>query len=549
MLVLATAAAIHVGHAQRTAAITDVGLTELPSSAWQPLFPQAGQLIPDADNTGRVRLDQSDGTTLGYLVQTSPAGDEAIGFSGPSNVLIALDVDGQISRVRIANSGDTVEHVAAVNSSKTFATGWTGLTLREAARHTIDAVSGATLTSTAANKAVMLRCGGEAVSLRFPDPITLEQVQRIFPAAQSPRQLTTEEQTEVLGSEGVLGYVIRPSRQGITPVRYHGPTDILIGIDRDLNIAGLAFLKSFDDPQYYGYIAEDQWFPQSLNGRSFPEFHEVDLYDARVEGVSGATITSLKIAEMVQMASEKFDGIRRDQAVVERAQFESTSDAVLWAAGLVVPIICIGGGAILPFLKGRRRFAVIWPIIILLGLGLYRGDLLSQAMLVGWARHGISTVGGYGLIALAAVAFFFPVVGGRNVYCSHLCAHGAAQMLVRNRVPKRWKLPKWLLRPMKFLPAILMTTMVIVASGGFALSLVNLEAFDAYLWPVCGWIPVTIALVGLAVSAIEPMAYCRFACPTGSLLNYVRRHRQSDRWTRVDWFATLLVAIAWTLTF
>jgi NosR/NirI family nitrous oxide reductase transcriptional regulator len=51
------------------------------------------------------------------------------------------------------------------------------------------------------------------------------------------------------------------------------------------------------------------------------------------------------------------------------------------------------------------------------------------------------------------------------------------------------------------------------------LSLVNIEPFDAYLFRVAGAITLSIAVVGLIASAFVPMAYCRFGCPTGAMLN------------------------------
>lgn len=549
LLVVLVAAAIHVSHAQREEARSTTSLVDLEPEQWKPFFPSGEVLV--ARDDGSVQVQDAEGKELGLLLQTSPEGDEAIGFSGPSNVLLAVATDGRISGAKIVWSGDTVEHVAAVNASRAFTNGWNGLTLEEAAAHKIDAISGATLTATAANTAVARRLGGTQISLRFPQPLTRELVQRIFPDAVDFWSLAADEQTEVIGPDGVLGHIIRPSRQGIELVGYQGPTDILIGLDPDLKIAGIEFLKSYDNQPYYGYITDDAYFRKVLIGQDFPEFHEVDLYEAGVEGVSGATMTSMNVADMIQAASTAFEGI----AGLSNSPPDGDVEALMsWARGQLASVkqsmgalLLIAAGCVIAFSRGRRRVALLWPIFVLLLLGLKDGLLLSMAMFVGWSEVGVTTAGGYGLVALAAVAFFFPVAGGRNVYCSHLCAHGAAQMLVRNRLPRGWRLPKSLLGVAKYVPGVLVAVVVVAAVTGSPLNLVDLEAFDAYLWPVCGWIPLVIAIGGLLLSLFEPMAYCRFGCPTGSLLDYVRRHRRSDRWTRVDWFATALAATAWGL--
>ena len=69
-------------------------------------------------------------------------------------------------------------------------------------------------------------------------------------------------------------------------------------------------------------------------------------------------------------------------------------------------------------------------------------------------------------------------------------------------------------------------------------SLVDVEPFDAWVFQVAGWATISIAVVGLVASLFIPMAYCRYGCPTGALLNFLRLNANSDRWTRGDWIAT-----------
>ena len=59
-------------------------------------------------------------TSLGLVTQTSPEGDSAIGFSGPTNVMVIWDQDQKVSSVSIRSSGDTVDHVDAIIEEPTF---------------------------------------------------------------------------------------------------------------------------------------------------------------------------------------------------------------------------------------------------------------------------------------------------------------------------------------------------------------------------------------------------------------------------------------------
>jgi NosR/NirI family transcriptional regulator, nitrous oxide reductase regulator len=70
------------------------------------------------------------------------------------------------------------------------------------------------------------------------------------------------------------------------------------------------------------------------------------------------------------------------------------------------------------------------------------------------------------------------------------------------------------------------------------------EPFDAYLWKAAGWATISIAIGGLIASLFVPMAYCHYGCPTGALLNFVRKHGAKDRFGRREIAALLLVALA-----
>jgi NosR/NirI family nitrous oxide reductase transcriptional regulator len=170
-------------------------------------------------------------------------------------------------------------------------------------------------------------------------------------------------------------------------------------------------------------------------------------------------------------------------------------------------------------------------------------DLLSSAMFVGWAQSGFPWRNAVGLICLAAAAMTVPIVFKRNIYCDHLCPHGALQQLL----PRRWKirtLPRWGVRGLRLIRPVLLTIIVLVPMLGWSMSLVDLEPFDAYAWRAAGVATVSIAVAGLGLSLFIPMAYCRYGCPTGAVLDYLRRNSRSDRLTAADGLAVLLCAIA-----
>ena len=77
-----------------------------------------------------------------------------------------------------------------------------------------------------------------------------------------------------------------------------------------------------------------------------------------------------------------------------------------------------------------------------------------------------------------------------------------------------------------------------------ARDLAGLEPFAAYILRSAGLATLTVAAVGLVASFFVPQAYCRFGCPTGALLNFVRARGAADRFSRRDAVALFLVGLA-----
>ena len=85
--------------------------------------------------------------------------------------------------------------------------------------------------------------------------------------------------------------------------------------------------------------------------------------------------------------------------------------------------------------------------------------------------------------------------------------------------------------------------------GDLPLDLAEVEPFDAYLIRTAGIATVVIAVIGLVAAAVIPMAYCKYGCPTGFVLSFVRSHGPADRFSRRDLVAAMLlllvVALSW----
>jgi polyferredoxin len=108
----------------------------------------------------------------------------------------------------------------------------------------------------------------------------------------------------------------------------------------------------------------------------------------------------------------------------------------------------------------------------------------------------------------------------------------------------QWTPSAGVVRGLEYLPIGLLLLTLVVTMLALPLDLAGIEPFAAYIVTSAGWATLTVAGVGLVASFFVPQAYCRFGCPTGALLNFVRARGPTDRFSRRDAAALALVGLA-----
>jgi Na+-translocating ferredoxin:NAD+ oxidoreductase RnfG subunit len=508
----------------------------------QEILPSAFSLGPDTDNPSTLQALNQNENLLGIVTQTSPEGDSAIGFSGPTNVMVIWDQDQKVSSVSIRSSGDTVDHVDAIIEEPAFFEQFTGMTRKELAQsNKIEAVSGATLTSLAIVDAISLRFGGEKQASRFPNPIQIEELQEHIPAASELIPSATHPSLlEILDINGTkLGQTGRSSPHADQIIGYQGPVDSLLVFDTNGSLTGMKIRSSFENQPYADYPNDDAYFASLFTGRSISQLADMNLTEEEVEGVSGATMTSMAMAEGIVKTATSWGQ--------EKLLNQKAKSFINWKAkdyGSLAVILLAGFVAFNK--RGKTKiFRVSLQVLLVCYLGLVNGDILSQALFAGWAQSGVPWERAPILALLTLAALFVPMTTGKAFYCHQLCPHGAAQQWMRKLTKKPVRLPKKLDSILKYLPIGLLTLVVIFAFTASAHLAAILEPFGAYIWEVAGGITIAIALLSLVASAFVPMAYCRYGCPTGAMLKLFEFGKNDQGWTRRDFlsFALLVLSI------
>lgn len=521
-------------------------------SSVQNLLPHAHSIAPEPGADGLWDVFDADGKVVARAARTLPMATDVVGYRGPSESLILFDRDLRIIGVSLLASTDTQEHVDAVLRDEFFFDqfrdwSWDGPPKGE----TVDGVSSATLTSLAIAGGVLKRIGGDKPSLVFGQPLEIDEVTDWFPNGKKLRQ-TKASTYEVLDENGEqLGTVLRTGPLSDSIVGYQGPTEMLLRIsdDAEPKIESARIRKSFDNEPYVDYVRTEYGFWPLFQDKTIKQLSQLDIVAEEVEGVSGATMTSMAVAETLvatagahlsepAIADAKDSGWLRDQLSDLRFSIADVATMVILIAGL--------------FFRRMGWFQIhwlrkIWLILVVIVIGWFSGNLISLALVAGWGAEGIAWQLAPALALVALIALMGPPATKSNPYCNHICPHGAIQQLIKpsQKSRRKWSLPPWLSRPLMLVPGATLVIAYICLVIVPKTDLSSWEPFHAYLINITGWSALVFAVLTLVFAAFVPMGYCRFGCPTGRLLDYLRRKATSDRIRPADGVAMGLLVFAW----
>ncbi len=500
--------------------------------------PEAARLDSRPDSQGRFAVYDSAGEQVAQVLYTLPQSRHVVGFAGPAGVLVVLDAQGRIAGVKLLASGDTPEHVRQVQQSPALARALVGRSPEELDRLPPDGVSGATLTFLAAVESVRFRLTGRQGALRFPRPLAVEELRDLLPEAHRLEKLSGQsvQRYRVLDRQGaLLGWAVRGTPATDRVVGYQGPNDLLLVFDPRWRLLGFKLRQWFDNQPFVDYVRQDEYFQQLFRGRALEELAALDLEQAEVEGVSGATMTSMAVARGLVVAAA---AAQREQ---QRPARRVWTWRVLLTASVILAAVLVGYTPL-----RRRRWATRGLQLLVLGyLGFYAAEMLSLVVLAGWVKNGVPWRLGPTLAGMGALALLLPALTGRNWYCHYACPYGAWQMLLRRRVPWQLRLSRLWEHRLRRLPGLLVLGLGAALALGVPLDLAQWEPFHAFLWRFAGWGALGLFVLGTLAALVRPMAYCRYGCPTGRVLRWVQWKRHETRFTLGDAGALVLAAVSW----
>ncbi len=499
------------------------------------LLAESKKILPVASSVGDPKngffpVSDSAGDLLAWATTTNPQAGKIQGYSGPSELFVLLSPARKVLAVHFLKSSDTSGHVAEVREDLDFWKQWDGKSEAELGilRKSI-IVSGATLTSDAMARGLAARFGAAGLDAMFPKALTLSDVKKWYPKVE--KIISNNGVSNVMEGGKKIGTVLRSSRIGVLERGYNGPSDVLVALSEDEEtILGIAMPASRDNEPYVGYVQDEIRYADGFAGKP------VDLVIDPEEPpliVSGASMTTYAVNITVR------DTLKSYFLSEPPTKFP-------WKAALAILWIALGVISVFSKTASKPKWRLAFAAVSV-AAGLSLGWMISQDQLIGWGSHGLSKGLAVPLLVLTAVALLVPAFTGKNVYCSRLCPHGAAQTLLGNLLKRRFALHGKLHLLFSKIPWLTLTVIWLLAFLGFALPFANAEPFEIWSSGFHSILPAAILTIGLIASVFLPQAYCHYGCPTGALLKFLTH--SPSAWTRRDTAASILVTAAflWTL--
>ena len=270
---------------------------------------------------------------------------------------------------------------------------------------------------------------------------------------------------------------------------------------RDGVITEVRALHNQETPDFFARASTllDKWRGKTLGQAA----------SMKVDAVSGATFSSRAIIGNMQR------GIAFAQRSAVKDHWYSQLDlSVKTIAGLIVALMA----AILPLFVRNKVYRIIQQVLNVAVLGFWCGSFINYTTLISLTSNGLRSLATPVATVLLILAFVYPLFGRKTYYCTQVCPFGSIQELAFRCIPFKVKIgAKWVKRLDIFRQFLWAALMVCLWTGAWY-GWIDLEPFSAFVFESASVGAIVIAVVFLALSTVIMRPYCRFVCPTGTIL-------------------------------
>lgn len=361
---------------------------------------------------------------------------------------------------------------------------------------------------------------GEVVKNEETVVVPLDEVKKYFPTCTGIERIS-EVRYDVKNKGEVVGKLIVTTPIADDLIGYSGNVPLFLAVSGEDVILGLTLLDNSESPGFIRRI-ERKGFFSSWDGKTLEEAATMD-----VEAVSGATMSTDAVRGSVKKALNFY--LERDGGGGSIEWLKVIRHAL---GGLVLLL------ALVSMFWGSRmkRWRLPLQVASVLILGFWSGYFVSFELLFNWLLNGIPWGVRVLLPVIAMLAILCPLFLNKAYYCAYLCPFGAAQEIM-GKIRKKKIVPKGIWRNIfKYTRVTYFLVIVALLLWGIPLELASLEPFSAFLLTAAsGWV-IALAVIFLVLSIFFSRPWCNYFCPTGELLDILRKgdgKANPERWKKL----------------
>ena len=301
---------------------------------------------------------------------------------------------------------------------------------------------------------------------------------------------------------------------------YGGPVPLRIHVSKDGVVAAIEAEPNAETPDFFNQA-------KSLLTRWQGKTVDVAMAATdKVDAVSGATFSSNAIiANMQRGLAYANRHTAQSKAATDASgailEGSGSSSASGWTIGGIAALIVVLLGAIVPLFYKSRRWHTVQLVLNVVVLGLWTGTFVSFTLLMRLFSGGLSLAALATLAApllIVVVALFYPLAGKPGHYCAHVCPFGSAQELAGKLTRRKLRVPVRLNKALNMFRTVLWAVLMVSLLTGTWVAWIDYELFTAFLYSSASVWVVVLAVLFLVLSVWVPRPYCRYVCPTGTLL-------------------------------
>lgn len=300
---------------------------------------------------------------------------------------------------------------------------------------------------------------------------------------------------------------------GLAPdiVGYDGPVPVRVTIGADDRVESVEPLPNEETPFVFRTL-ETAGFWHSWDGLPVAV-----AATTRVDAVTSATYSSLAAIENVRAALAT---VVPEETAEEEGEPSAPARLRMPSAKEIAALAVLLAAMLLPLFVRSRFYRIFQQILNVAVLGLWCGLFLSHGRLLELAASGLprDVWDAATTVLLLVTALLFPLFGRSGHYCAHVCPFGSLQELAGRIPAPRWRMSEALVRRLTLFRKVLWGVLVLLLFVNLAVDWTDWELFIAFSWRVAPPLLLSLAGVTVVLSVFVPRPYCRFVCPTGTLL-------------------------------